>query len=149
MTNQGGKVTTQIGDLKTGRVWDQEDLYAEVLKVQAQTMLLLAEKYTVEGLDQRVNLEKRGRDFLLRNSTFWNLATVGRSMFVYRIFSRESGELQRISVLTSREDRKAFIDWMGRLVDKMYKYEGEIRDLLSSNKEFKLAGVQLRKPLFF
>lgn len=148
LTNRGGKVTTQIGDLKTGKFWEHQDLYGEVLRVQAQLMLLMAEKYTVEGLDQRVNLEKRGRDYILRNSSFWNLTTVGRSMFVYRIFSRETGELQRISVLTSREDREAFMEWMKKLLQKMYTYEAEVRSLINSNIEFRLAGVQMRKPLF-
>ncbi|MCH7730794.1 hypothetical protein IID21_04765, partial [Patescibacteria group bacterium] len=149
LVTHGGKVTTQIGDFKTGRLWEQDDLFAEVLRVQAQLMLLLAEKYTVEGLEEKVNLKKEDKDYILRNSSFSNLATVGRSMFVYRIFSKESGELQRISVLTSRDDRETFIDWMNGLVDEMYKYEAEVRALLSSNKEFKLAGVQLRKPLTF
>ena len=149
LVTHGGKVTTQIGDFKTGGLWEQDDLFAEVLRVQAQLMLLLAEKYTVEGLEEKVNLKKEDKDYILKNSSFSNLTTVGRSMFVYRIFSKESGELQRISVLTSREDRETFIDWMNGLVDEMYKYEAEVRALLSSNKEFKLAGVQMRKPLTF
>ena len=99
--------------------------------------------------EEKVNLKKEDKDYILKNSSFSNLTTVGRSMFVYRIFSKESGELQRISVLTSRDDREIFIDWMNGLVDEMYKYEAEVRALLSSNKEFKLAGVQMRKPLTF
>ena len=139
-------VTTQIGDLKTGRMWDKDDLYGEILKLQAQLMLLLAEKYTVDGLGGKENLEKRGKYYVLKQSAFGNLATVGRSLFAYRVIPRDTMVMDRLVVLTDRKSRDLFVDFMHWLVEKMYKHEDEIRALLSSKQEFKLAGVKMKKP---
>src|SRR3989344_2557811 len=139
-------VTTQIGDLKTGRMWDIDDLYGEILKLQAQLMLLLAEKYTVDGLGGKGELEKRGRYYILKQSAFGNLATMGRSLFTYRVIPRDTMVMDRLVVLTDRKSRDLFVKFMHWLVGKMYEHEDEIRALLSSKQEFRLAGVRLKRP---
>ena len=139
-------VTTHIGDLKTGRIWDKDDLYGEILKIQAQLMLLLAEKYTVDGLGGKQNLEMRGKYYVLKQSAINNTKTVGRSLFVYRVIPRDTLVMERVAILTDRPSREVFVSFLDWLVDKMYKYEGEVRGLINGNKEFKLAGVRMKKP---
>lgn len=139
-------VTTHIGDLKTGRIWDKDDLYGEILKIQAQLMLLLAEKYTVDGLGGKQNLEMRGKYYVLKQSAINNTKTVGRSLFVYRVIPRDTLVMERVAILTDRPSREVFVSFLDWLVDKMYKYEGEVRSLINGNKEFKLAGVRMKEP---
>ena len=54
--------------------------------------------------------------------------------------------MDRVVVLTDRKSRDLFVKFMHWLVGKMYEHEDEIRALLSSKQEFKLAGVKMKKP---
>jgi hypothetical protein len=112
-------------------------------------MLVIAERYTVDGLggdtEHRLGgpkLLKEGGWYRLQNALFNKTSPVNRVSFNYRLFDKESGSITRTSIVMDKRQRREFVNWLKHLSNYMMEDPDETRKIIKG-PNYVLKGVPI------
>jgi hypothetical protein len=137
------KVSSQFIDLKTGKSEFKSRMDQEIHKRQAQTMEVMAERFTAEYLLDYESLQPRREAFFVRtyhDSTAYR----GRvNLVAFRYVDKQMGKMWLERARMTDWDRKDFNLWFSWYGSMRHIYRDEIDDLIKKNKHYMLAEIEV------
>lgn len=140
----GGKVSSQVLDLKTGKSDYSSALEQEVRRRQGQMMLIMAERFTARYLVEFKNLEPRSEAFFV--STYHDSMAYEDRVHLagFRYLDKNTGEMKLERISMTEEERKDFAKWLSWYGSMIHLHREELRALLRKRPNYKLPDVNVR-----